>query len=249
MRVTRVFVREASAGADGVLALPRDAADHVSKVLRLKVGATIVVFDGSGGERSAEIVGVERKDVRVRLGELRCVERESFLEIVLLQSLARGEKMDWVVQKATELGITRIIPVTSDRSVVQLDADRAAKRVEHWRAVAIGACEQSGRNRVPEITEPMNVRAACESQAGVDLRVQLHPEATERISDVSTTPRSVALLIGPEGGLDAAEAAEALSLGFAPLRFGPRVLRTETAAIAGITALQCRWGDLGATPS
>lgn len=245
MRLTRVFVSGPIGPAGSLLTLPRDAADHVSKVLRMKVGAQLVVFDGAGGEYSAELAEIERKTVSVRVGDGRDGDRESPLRIVLLQSLARGEKMDWVVQKATELGVACIIPVATERSVVQLDAERAAKRVEHWRAVAIGACEQSGRNRVPDITAPMSLQAACESQASLDLRVQFHPEANTNLGGMPSAPRSVALLIGPEGGLDAVEAAEAERLGFAPLRFGPRVLRTETAAIAGITALQLRWGDLG----
>ena len=230
------------------LALPAAAAQHVSRVLRLRSGAALTVFDGRGGEYAARLEITGRDAVAVDVGEHRRIERESPLGITLLQGLARGERMDWVIQKATELGVQRIMPVASARSVVQLDDDRGGKRVGHWQAVAAAACEQCGRNTLPQITAPLPLASALQQVTRPGCRLVLHPEAAEALpAAVAALPeppgREVALLVGPEGGLEEAEVELAAGSGFRAVRLGPRVLRTETAGIAALAALQCLAGD------
>ena len=244
MRLTRVFVSPAVArlagGAD--IALPPGAGEHVARVLRLRVGDALTLFDGRGGEWSAQITAIAHSKVRARCLVHQDIERESPLAVTLLQSLARGEKMDWVVQKATELGVQRIQPVSAERSVVQIDDERAVRRLEHWQAVAAGACEQCGRNRLPRVDAPLGFAQACLVDPAA---TRLVLDADAGISLCSAVPgaTAVVLLIGPEGGLTDAELALTQSRGFVPVRFGPRILRTETAAVAAIAALQVIAGD------
>jgi 16S rRNA (uracil1498-N3)-methyltransferase len=249
MRDVRVFVPGPLA-AGSVIALPDQAAEHVVRVLRLRSGAALSVFDGSGGEHAAEITEVGRRAVSARVGAHHAIERESPLQATLVQGLARGEKMDWIVQKATELGVARIVPVTTERSVVQLEGGRADKRVAHWRAVAIAACEQCGRNRVPVIDAPVALAEAA-ALAGAGPRWMMAPGAARSLYDHAAglaalpPPHQPWLLVGPEGGLTEAEAALAARGGFVPVSLGPRVLRTETAGVAALSLLQALAGDLG----
>ena len=229
------------------IALPPQAAQHVTRVLRLRSGAALTVFDGRGGEYAATLELAGRGAATVEIGEHRVIERESPLRITLLQGLARGERMDWVVQKATELGVQRIVPVATARSVVQLDAERGSKRTDHWLAVAAAACEQCGRNTLPEIAAPLALEAALREAAATGLRLALHPDSGEslrNVLEVDPARPEVALLIGPEGGLDEAEIALTMQAGFRVVHLGPRVLRTETAGVAALAALQCLAGDL-----
>jgi 16S rRNA (uracil1498-N3)-methyltransferase len=212
-------------------------------VLRLAVGAELTVFDGRGGEYPATIVESRGTVLRVRLGDHRPLERESPLEITLAQGLARGERMDWAVQKATELGVAVLAPLVTERSVVKLDVRQAAKRREHWRGVAIAACEQCGRNRLPEVLSPTAYGEwLATARAGV--RLLFDPTAASGLQTIGKVS-AVTLLIGPEGGLSPAERTLAVDAGFKPVRMGPRVLRTETAAIAAVSALQALLGDSG----
>jgi 16S rRNA (uracil1498-N3)-methyltransferase len=238
--------------ADATLELPSQAAQHVARVLRLAPGDALTLFDGLGGEWPATIRAVSGSAVRVATGARRALERESPLRITLLQALARGEKMDWVLQKATELGVARLQPVACERSVVQLDGGRADKRLAHWHGVVVAACEQCGRNRVPEVLPPLRLDAAC---AAVDapLRLVLAPGAARPLGAALRAatapagvprPPEVALLVGPEGGLAEAEVELARRAGFEAVALGPRVLRTETAAIAALALLQGLAGDL-----
>ena len=250
MREIRVYVPgPLAAGAD--LPLPAQAASHVAKVLRLRAGAALTVFDGRGGEWEALVERVAGTTVTVRLGGHDAVERESPLRVTLLQALARGEKMDWVLQKATELGVARLVPVATERSVVQLDAGRAERRLEHWQGIVASACEQCGRNRLPEVLAPQSLAAACEqaAQSAARVRLVLAPEATASLATAAaaaeTGVREVTLLIGPEGGLSPAELRVAAQAGFVAVTLGPRVLRTETAAIAALSVLQLVGGDFG----
>lgn len=247
MRLPRIFVEGPLAAAQQ-MALPAAASQHLLAVLRLRVGAPLVVFDGRGGEHPASLVAAGRGSARIEVGEHRAVERESPLTVTLLQGLARGERMDVVVQKATELGVTRIVPVAAARSVVQLAEARAGKRVAHWRAVAVAACEQCGRNRVPEITAPLGLVEACRMAATApDARLwALDAEGGTPLAAVPP-PRGghVALLVGPEGGLAEEELEVAALTGFSRVRLGPRVLRTETAGPAALAALQALAGDFG----
>lgn len=233
------------------LELPPEVARHVRQVLRLRDGAEVVLFDGRGGEFVAQLQAAGRTSVLARVGQHRAIERESPLGITLLQGIARGERMDFVVQKATELGAQRIVPVMMARCVVQLGAERADRRREHWLAVAASACEQCGRNRLPLISEPITLAAACNAASADSLRWLLDPEADIALREAlaaaagaASPVRNITLLIGPEGGLEPQEQQLAIQAGFRAVRFGPRILRTETAALASIAALQCLVGDL-----
>ncbi|MEY2626102.1 MAG: 16S rRNA (uracil(1498)-N(3))-methyltransferase [Gammaproteobacteria bacterium] len=244
MREIRVYVDSLLESGRRV-ALNAQAAQHVTKVLRLRDGATLRVFNGRGGEYPATL-RIAGREVSVELGDHRAVDRESPIRVVLLQALARGERMDFVIQKATELGVHRIIPVAAARSVVQLDADRGDKRTHHWQAVAAAACEQSGRNTLPIIDSPLSFEAALTAVIKVECRLLLLPEATASLAGslTSTAPtQEIALLVGPEGGLEETEVERALEVGFRAVRLGPRVLRTETAGLAALSALQCLAGD------
>lgn len=228
---------------DSLAELPPDAAHHALRVLRLGPGAAVTLFNGEGGEYPGSLAEVGRA-VRVRLGAWRDVERESPLELVLAQALPAGDKMDWVVQKAVELGVVRLQPLAAARCVVRLSGERAARRLAHWRQVAASACEQCGRNRVPEIAPILDLRQWL-GQLGRDneyARLLLSPQAGRRPRDLAGT--RFLLLVGPEGGLDAEEVSAARLAGFADLSLGPRVLRTETAGPAALAALGALHGDL-----
>ncbi len=243
MRVTRVFVDEPLCAGREILLRPAAAA-HLSRVLRLGAGHELMVFDGRGGEYAATIIEARGTALRVRVGEHSPVERESALRITLAQGVSRGERMDWVVQKATELGVAAILPLMTERSVVKLDAVKSRKKHEHWRTIVVGACEQSGRNRLPELLAPRSFGQWLEAASRDGARILLDPTAQPGLRSIDQTT-SVTLLIGPEGGLDPAERARATHAGFVPVRLGPRILRTETAAVAAISALQTLFGDSG----
>ena len=221
--------------------LPQRAARHCS-VLRLNPGEAITLFNGEGGEYGAELVRASRNLATARLLSKRPTERESPLAIELAQCLPSGDRMDIAVQKATELGVRRIVPLTSERSIVRLSGPRAERRIAHWRNVAISACEQCGRNRVPEVAEITGLRGFVSAAGGEALRLLLAPEAARELRSVPS-PSRVILLVGPEGGLAPLERQDAEKSGFLPVRFGPRVLRTETAPLAAIAAMQALWGD------
>jgi 16S rRNA (uracil1498-N3)-methyltransferase len=226
--------------------LHADAAHHAVRVLRLAVGEPVVVFDGLGGEFEARITRIDRGDVSVKTGAHLDVERESPLHIRLVQGLSSGDRMDITLQKAVELGVAAIQPVATERSVVKLKDERAQRRAEHWQNLVISACEQCGRNRVPEVSPLMGLPdwlAQLDMPAPDDeARLLLSPAATVRLKALSPAPR-MTLLAGPEGGLSPAEAQLAQSRGFKPVRLGPRILRTETAALAALSAIQALWGD------
>ncbi|MBS0388292.1 MAG: 16S rRNA (uracil(1498)-N(3))-methyltransferase [Proteobacteria bacterium] len=243
MRTTRIYVElELHTGAE--VLLPTAASTHLLRVLRLKPGAALTLFNGQGGEYAAELASADRSGARVRVGAASGVERESPLHITLLQGVARGERMDFIVQKATELGVQRIAPLSCEFSVVRLDAAALRRRVEHWRGVAIAACEQCGRNRLPRVESVTPLEEACGSGAADALKLVLVPQAPATLKTLSTEPRPVVLLIGPEGGLSGREQLLAQRHGFQACRLGPRILRTETAPLAALAALQALAGDL-----
>ena len=246
MRDIRIFVPNLPTPNQGeTIALPEQAAAHVTRVLRLRVGDTLTVFDGRGGEYAAKLASIAKREVTVQLGVHLMIERESPLAITLIQGLARGEKMDYIIQKATELGVARIIPVSTMRSVVQLDDDRSDRKWQHWRAVAAAACEQCGRNRLPEILEPCRLEQLWASDDLPRLRLLLSPHANVGIAgSLIPRPSELAILIGPEGGLDIEEENRAHAAGFRSATLGPRVLRTETAGLAVLAAVQSLAGDL-----
>jgi 16S rRNA (uracil1498-N3)-methyltransferase len=225
------------------------AARHAVKVLRLGLGDVLTLFDGAGGEYACRIDSRERETVAAEVLSWHGVERESPVDLTLVQGLQAGEKMDLTVQKAVELGATRIVPVATRRSVVRLDSERARKRVAHWRAVVMSACEQCGRNRVPEIADLIDLPRWLERPptGAKPLRLMLDPEASLALDALSWpgAATAVELLVGAEGGLTLEEMALARSAGFVAIRLGPRVLRTETAGLAALAAIQCLWGDFG----
>jgi 16S rRNA (uracil1498-N3)-methyltransferase len=241
MRVTRVHVPGPLA-AGGEIVLPRQPAEHLTRVLRLDAGARFTMFDGQGGEFAAEL-SLVGKEVRARLLRHDPVERESPLRITLLQGVARGERMDLILQKATELGVTDIVPVLTERSVVKLDAKQSARKLEHWQAVVISACEQCGRNRVPHVAVPVGLGDALPALAAGSVRCLLAADGDEPLARAAGGNTSLVLLIGPEGGLADDERKFARVHGFGAYRIGPRILRTETAGLAAIAALQATAGD------
>ena len=224
------------------MALPEALAHHALRVLRLRDGEAVVLFDGSGGEVDARLA-VRGKAVFARLGEARAVERESPLRIVLVQALASGDKMDWVVQKAVELGVHAIQPVQAERSVLRLAAERADKRVAHWQQVAVAACEQCGRNRVPVVHDVLALDDWLRARPATRAGLVPDPAAPAGIGALPPPAGPLDLLIGPEGGLSADEVARAARAGMTPVRLGPRILRAETAARAALAAVNSLGGD------
>jgi 16S rRNA (uracil1498-N3)-methyltransferase len=243
MRLTRIHLAtQLVTGAE--LLLPKNAANHVVRVLRLREGAALIVFNGAGGEHRAELIHVDGGKAIIRIGEQLGVSGESSLRITLVQGVSRGERMDWTLQKATELGVTHIAPVLTARSVVRLDDKQTEKKLEHWQAVVIGACEQSGRSMVPAVQSPTTLRHYLSTTSKNGMRLVLNPTAPASLAGLHSLSNHVELLIGPEGGLDDDEVMLAEQAGFTPVRLGPRVLRTETASVVALSVLQALWGDL-----
>jgi len=244
MRLTRVWIDAVLASGES-LELPAEAGAHVAKVLRARSGDGLVVFNGDGREFSGEIASVRGARVTVTLGQAQLVDRESPLAVALVQCIPRGDRMDFIVQKATELGVARIVPVLSQRSVVRLDARQSAAKAEHWRAVAVAACEQCGRNRLPVVEAPRALLEHLGAPPLMGLRFVLDPEADER-GGLQGVDSGAEIAIGPEGGFTPEELEAFRIADFLGVRLGPRVLRTETAAIAALTWLQSRHGDMRA---
>ena len=228
----------------GSFELPADAAHHASRVLRLREGDAIQIFDGIGNECHGVIAELGGK--RVIVGEIHAtnINRESPLHTTLAQALSSSEKMDWVIQKATELGVTEIQPLATERSVARLSSERAEKRIGHWQQIAIAACEQCGRNVLPTIHAPLDIMAWLQQhRTSPDTKFILLPEGASSLSSQTKPVGNITLLIGAEGGFTSAESESALLCGFTPICMGARVLRTETAAVVGLAALQTLWGD------
>jgi 16S rRNA (uracil1498-N3)-methyltransferase len=246
MRTTRVYV-DLALESDRELPLPAAPSAHLLRVLRLRPGAALTVFNGRGGEYGAELLAAAQGRATVRIGAHRAVERESPLRVTLLQGIARGERMDLIVQKATELGVTAIMPLSCEYSVVRVAGQAQGKRRERWQAVAISACEQCGRNRPPRVHDICELETACAAIAagGEGLRLMLVPDAGVALASLAgREPRNAALLVGPEGGLSKREQGLAQDAGFQACALGPRILRTETAPLAALAALQALAGDL-----
>ncbi|TMN20272.1 16S rRNA (uracil(1498)-N(3))-methyltransferase [Pseudoxanthomonas sp. X-1] len=244
MRLTRVHVDAALAPGQEV-ALPEDVAAHLGRVLRLREGDACVLFNGDGHDYPARLVALDKRQVRARIEAAQPLRNESPLRIVLLQGVARGEKMDLILQKATELGVAQILPVDSERSEVKLSGERLHKRLAHWQGVVVAACEQSGRARVPEVAAPQPLIAAAAALPDDALRLLLDPQSAHVLSTLQApASQRVVIAIGPEGGWSPRDRQALEAAGFQGLRLGPRVLRTETAGLAAIAALQARLGDL-----
>lgn len=242
MRVNRFFVDD-SLQAGAQVRLPEAVALHLVRVLRGAVGDLCVLFNGDGFDYSARILAIGKRDARVEIVGANAVTNESPLTITVLQSLARGEKMDLVLQKATELGVAAFVPVASERSEVRLDGERVDKRLAHWRNVVVAACEQSGRARMPSVAAPLGLGQAVEALRPGSTRLLLDPGATLVAGDVEVDGGDVVLAIGPEGGWSPRDRMVLAGAGFQGMCLGPRILRTETAGIAAIAALQALHGD------
>lgn len=245
MRVTRVHVAlPLAAGIE--IELPENAANHLTRVLRLQVGDACVLFNGDGHDYAAQLIEVGKRVLRVGVGQGIAIHNESPLRLSLLQGVARGEKMDLILQKATELGVAALQPLYSQRSEVRLEGTRAEKRLAHWRGVVVAACEQSGRARVPEVAAPQPLAQALAALADGSLRLILDPVADASLSRLPVDPsQPICLAVGPEGGWSPQDLDQLQAAGFSGVRLGSRVLRTETAGLAAIAALQVLHGDLG----
>ena len=243
MRVSRVHVdAELRPGVE--VALPDGAATHLVRVLRLQAGDTCVLFNGDGHDYRARISALGKRGVHASVEAVAPVDNESPLRISLVQGIARGEKMDWILQKATELGVHAFVPVSSERSEVRLEGQRADKRLAHWRSVVIAACEQSGRACIPQVAMSQPLQEAV-AALPVTSRWLLDPQASQSIATLTAPIASACVLaVGPEGGWSPRDRAVLQDAGFQGLRLGPRILRTETAGLAAIAALQARFGDL-----
>jgi 16S rRNA (uracil1498-N3)-methyltransferase len=244
MALSRIFVSD-NLSAGQQLHLGGDRARYIGRALRLRVGDSISVFNGTDGEFSASVVSIGKESVVVQIDTAIATAAESNLKLHLVQGISRGERMDFVVQKATELGVKRITPVLTEYGVVKLDAARAAKRRDHWQGVAESACEQSRRTRPPLIDAPMDLNAWFGTRtSAADTDLILHPEAPRALSSIEAPSTKLCLLIGPEGGFSAREYDDADVAGFTAVSLGPRILRTETAALAALAVAQTLWGDL-----
>jgi 16S rRNA (uracil1498-N3)-methyltransferase len=242
-RAPRIYFPQALR-ADERYTLTGDQHRHVSQVLRLKVGAAVTLFDGTSGEYAAVIEEVNRAITSVRTGEFRDVSNESRLPVRLAQCVGRGVRTDYAIQKAVELGVTSIVPVLTRRGVVRLDAKRAQSRLAHWHGIIVHACQQCGRTRIPELCAVVALNDWLRGYECGGLDLVLDPDAATGLSGLAYRGGVITLLAGPEGGLDNGELKAAYAAGFTGVTLGPRILRTETAAVVGVTAVQSRWGDL-----
>jgi 16S rRNA (uracil1498-N3)-methyltransferase len=244
MRIPRVYVNDSLRVGHEVL-LPEQAGEHVARVLRLERGHALILFNGDGHEYDARLATLAKRAVTAEITAMRTADREAPLTLTLAQGIARGDKMDWILQKATELGVARIVPLVTERTEVKLDEDRAERRLGHWTSVVAGACEQSGRNRLPVIEPPQKLDRWLGS-LGDDpaLRLALLPDGDTNLRQLASVENGALLVVGPEGGFSEHDIVLLGQGGFRGLRLGPRVLRTETAGIAALAALLALYGDL-----
>lgn len=240
MRIPRIYTSQ-PLREHSLLALEPEPARHVHQVMRLRSGATLYLFDGSGQDFAATIQSAEKTEVQVSVEDAGPPEPLPPLRIRLLLGISKGERMDYAIQKAVELGVEEIVPLFTEHTVVKLDQPRTARRMDHWQKVIIGACEQSGRSRLPRLEPPRHLDWQL-GQETAELRLVLDAGAIRSLPAASPSPR-VSLLVGPEGGLSEQELDNARVARFTPVRLGPRILRTETAPLAAIAAIQALWGD------
>jgi len=244
MRIPRVYIDRNLQSGHEVL-LPEQAGEHVARVLRLERGHPMILFNGDGREYDATLASLAKRAVTAEVGVGRDVDREAPLKLTLVQGIARGEKMDWILQKATELGVTHIVPIVTERTEVKLDEDRAERRLAHWHSVIAGACEQSGRARLPTIEPPQRLNRWLGALGdAAALRLALLPDGDAALRQLPAMDHGAILAVGPEGGFSDNDIALFMQTGFRGLRLGPRILRTETAGIAALAALQATFGDL-----
>ena len=243
MRIPRLYTQQ-QLHADSLISLDKDAARYLSSVLRMTSGQMLNLFNGDGGEYIAEVASLSKNQVTVSIKESLPNDRESLLKIHLVIGISRGERMDWVIQKATELGVHIITPIFTERTEVKLAGSRLEKRLVHWQQVSISACEQCLRNVVPTINSAVSLQQCLGTHDG-GLKIVLHHRTERPLTELQNTNNHVTILVGPEGGLSDDEITLAESNGYNAVKLGPRVLRTETAPLAAISILQSLWGDMG----
>ncbi len=226
-----------------IVNLPENAAHHATKVLRMQVDDVLTVFNGDGADYRAHILRIHKNEVAIKIMDAQTVTCESPLHVTLAQAISSGERMEFTLQKAVELGVAQIQPIAAERSVVKLTGERAAKRREHWQNVVISACEQSGRAFIPDVAPNLSLADWLSRPNEFAMKLLLSPNADQTLHQLQKPQGKICLLIGCEGGLSEQEQQNALLCGFVPVRLGARVLRTETAAMAALAAMQTLWGD------
>ncbi len=241
MRVSRVYY-EGKLSTSELITLPQETSHYVLNVLRLKIGSNLIIFNGEGGQYHSSIAQYEKKNAIVKINEYDFHNRESFFNIHLAQSISRGEKMDWIIQKAVELGVTSISPILTEFSSIKLDTQRSVQRLHHWQKIMISACEQSGRTKLPTLF-PIKDYGSWIKDIKEEIKIYCDPKATEPITKIKPST-TLLILIGPEGGLSPKEIEMAQSQFFKGVSLGPRILRTETAALTALSIAQSCWGDL-----
>lgn len=227
--------------------LSASAAAHATRALRLNLDDEVIIFNGDGHDYGCTISSIEKNTVFVRVNQSQQLNNESPLKITLIQAISSGDRMDFTIQKAVELGVTLIQPITSQRSVVKLSTERAEKRTQHWQNIAISACEQSGRAVVPNVLAPLSFSQYFAKNTKKEdesiLKITLAPTATKDLKSLPQTSYHIQLLIGAEGGLSDDEILLSQRNGFEAITLGKRILRTETAGLAAIASMQTLWGD------
>jgi len=242
MRIPRIYTaQELSVGTE--ILLPEQAGEHAVRVLRLERGHPLILINGDGCEYDAELASLAKRAVTAIIKQVRAVDREAALSITLAQSIARGEKMDWILQKATELGVSQIVPLVTERTEVKLDEERAERRMAHWNSVIESACEQCGRTTLPALAPPQRIDRWLTGLDFTGLRLAMIPDGETGVRELTETKSGVIVVVGPEGGLSEQDVVMLRQADFSGLRLGPRILRTETAGIAAIAALQALHGD------
>lgn len=237
------FYCNAKLGPGVQLELPENAAHHASRVLRLKAGDQAILFNGDGHDYCVELLRVSKDGVTAKITDWSAANRESPLHVTLAQAISSGDRMDFTLQKAVELGVAAVQPLAAERSVVKLSGERADRRREHWQNVVVSACEQSGRANVPQVAAPMPLLNWLGTAQGFTQKIMLSPTAEHTLHELPKPEGDICLLIGCEGGFAPQEIQAAENCGFTPVRLGARVLRTETAALASLAAMQVLWGD------
>ncbi|MDR1075891.1 MAG: 16S rRNA (uracil(1498)-N(3))-methyltransferase [Xanthomonadaceae bacterium] len=244
MRLTRCYV-ELPLRKGATVDLPEPVVRHLAQVMRMRSGDECVLFNGDGHDYRARLLEADKRSGSADILDSEAVDNESSLRITLLQGIARGEKMDLILQKATELGVVAFVPVMAERTEVKLDAARSGKRLAHWRNVIESACGQSGRARVPSLTTPAPLAVALSSlDIPIGTRLTLDPMGEHRLTQLALSSAELVIATGPEGGWSPHDRATLADHGFSGLQLGPRILRTETAGLAAIAALQSRFGDM-----
>ena len=242
MRIPRIYTAQAMPVGAEIL-LPEQAGEHAVRVLRLERGHPLILINGDGCEYDAELASLAKRAVTAVIMKVREVDREASLSITLAQSIARGEKMDWILQKATELGVSNIVPLVTERTEVKLDEERAERRMAHWDSVIESACEQCGRTTLPALAPPQRIDRWLTALDFNGVRLAMIPDGETTVRELRSTNSGVVVVVGPEGGLSEQDVSMLRQADFFGLKLGPRILRTETAGIAAIAALQAVYGD------